>query len=185
MKKTASPKTKPGWLFALAIGATVCGYVLLVFLPSQKATAEMQSQLQQQREYVMDCQQLDAQIAHIERELTRTRHFSDAWHQSSSSEERLAHVFVDMTEHANQAATEIMRFEPQAAETLHYLRRVPVEMALEGTFAQLSTFLARLETLDAEFWIERMQVEPVLATPGRLRCELRLLLFAGVPEISD
>src|SRR5690606_18189495 len=111
--------------------------------------------------------------------------FCDAWHQSSSSEERLAHVFVSMTEHANQAETEIMRFEPQVAETLNYLRRVPVEMALEGTFAQLSTFLSRLETLDAEFWIERLQIEPVLATPGRLRCELRLSLFAGVPEISD
>jgi Tfp pilus assembly protein PilO len=182
MKKTSSPKTKSGWLFAFA---TVCGYVMLIFLPGQKATAEMHRQLQQQRDYVLDCQHLDTQIAHLEQELKRTRHFNETWHQSSSSEERLAHVFVEMTEHANHAGTEIMRFEPQAAESLHYLRRVPVELALEGTFAQLSVFLTRLETLDAEFWIERLQVEPVLATPGRLRCELRLLLFAGVPEISD
>lgn len=185
MKTTIKAKQKNSWVFALVVGAAVAGYVFLVFLPGQRATAELRQQFTQQQEYVLQCGQLGPKIAGLERELKHTRAFNKAWHASAPSEERLAHVFVAITEHANRSGANIVRFEPQPAEQLEYLQRVPVEMAVEGSFAQLFALIGRLESMQAEFWIDSFDVQAVPATPGRLRCELRLALFAGGTEISD
>lgn len=185
MKTTIKASPKNSWLFALIVSAAVACYVFLVFLPGQRATAELRQQFTQQQQYVMQSTKLGPQIAELEKELRRTHAFIRAWHADSPSEERLAHVFVAITEHANRAGADIVRFEPQAAEQLEYLRKVPLELAVEGSFTQLFTLVGALESLQAEFWIESLDMQPVPATPGRLRCELRLALFAGGTEISD
>lgn len=185
MKATLQTPPKRAWVFGVAVTGAVACYVFLVFLPGQRATAELRQQFTQQLQYVQQCGQLGPKIVKLEDELRRVRQFSKTWHDTAPSEERLAHVFVTITEHANAARADIVRFEPQPAEHLDYLRRVPVEIALEGSFAQLFDFLGRLESLPAEFWLDRLDLQAVNAMPGRLRCELRMELFAGQSEISD
>lgn len=185
MKKTIKPAPKRPWVFAVSVIAGVGGYMFLVFLPGQRATAELREQFKQQQQYVLNSLQLDPKVAQLEKELAKTQRFNEAWHKASPSEERLAHVFVKITEHADTVGADIVRFEPQPAETTHFLRRVPVELAVEGSFKQLFAFVAAMETLDSEFWVDQLHIEPVPATPGRLRCELRLALFAAERKISD
>lgn len=185
MKKKASPNPKRTWVFALSVTAGVAGYVFLIFLPGERATAQLRQQFEDQKHYIIQCGALDAKIIEVERELNRTDSFIAAWEEASPHEARLAHVFVDITRHADKAGASIVRFEPQPAEELALLKRVPVEMALEGTFSQIYSFLARLESLEPDFWIDSLEIEPVSSESGRLRCELRLALFAGRPEISN
>lgn len=185
MKTTLNAKPKQSYVFALVVTAAVACYVFFVFMPGQRATAELRQQFVQQLDFVRQTGQLGPKIQQLEQDLARTHGFIHAWHQAAPSEERLAHIFVKITEHANSAGVDIVRFEPQPAEQLDYLRRVPVEMAAEGTFHQLFALMGRLESLESEFWIETLDVRPVQSTPGRLRCELRLALFAGQAEISD
>lgn len=185
MKTTIRAAPKRAWVFGIVVTAAVACYMFLVFLPGQRATAELREQFTQQLQYVQQCGQLGPKIASLERDLKQVRQFNRSWHAASPSEERLAHLFVTITEHANAARADIVRFEPQPAEQLDYVRRVPVEIALEGSFTQLYEFLARLESLPAEFWIDRLDLQTIDASPGRLRCELRMELFAGQSEISD
>jgi Tfp pilus assembly protein PilO len=185
MKKNLKTAPSRSWLFPVAVISGVAGYLFLVFLPGQRATAELREQFKQQQQYLLESTMLEPKIHQAESELAKTKRYRDAWHNSAPSEERVAHVHVDITEKANQSGAEIVRFEPQPAETSAYLRRLPLELALEGTFHQLFAFLAQLERLDAEFWIDSMHIESVPSTPGRLRCELRLALFAAERKISD
>ena len=183
--KTTSKSPKRTWVFALSVTAGVAGYVFLIFLPGERATAQLRQQFEDQEHYIIQCGALDARIIEVERELARTDGFIAAWEAASPHEARLAHVFVDITRHADKAGAAIVRFEPQPAEELALLKRVPVEMALEGSFSQIYGFLARLESLEPDFWVDRLELEPVSANSGRLRCELRLALFAARREISD
>jgi Tfp pilus assembly protein PilO len=186
MKKISTSATaKRPYVFALAVTAGVAGYVFFFFVPGQRATAELRRELVSQKDYVLQSGEFSLKITELEKELERTKKFTHAWHAASPNDERLAHVFVKITEHANAANADIARFEPQPAEPLAYVRRVPLELAIEGNFLGIFEFIKRLETLDSELWIERMQFEPVPATAGRLRCELQLALFAGATEISD
>ena len=184
MKKPTTPK-KRTWMFAVAVGGGMLGYVLLIFFPGQRATAALRRELEEKQRYVQDCQQLDNQIAAVEHELSRTAHFIDTWHGNSCSEARLAHVFVAVTEHAEKAGADIVRFEPQAIDSLDALQRIPVQMACEGSFSQLFCLLTNLESLAPDFWITDLKVEPVSAKSDRLRCELILAFFADKREISD
>jgi Tfp pilus assembly protein PilO len=185
MSKTITAPPQRTWIFCVAVAAGVLAYVLLIFMPGQRATAELRKQLIEQQQYVLQSVRLDAQIAQVEKELGQARDFTSHWHAASPTEERLAHEFLKITEHANRSGAMLVRFEPQPVESLDYLRRVPLELALEGSFSQVFDFLSRIESLDAEFWINRLQLDPVPATKGRLRCELQLVLFAGQPKDSD
>jgi Tfp pilus assembly protein PilO len=188
MKKStpaAAPKPSRAWMILGIVLASACAYLLLIFVPGQRATAALRAEHERQQQFVLSSGALDAKIAAAEAELAQAEAFRDAWHEASSSEARLAHVFVRLTEHADAAGAEIMRFEPQGGETFDYLRRVPVEMALEGSFHQIFDFVHRIETLDAVVWIEGLRIEPLAADPRRVRCELKLALFAGAREISD
>ncbi len=184
MKKSSKP-TQHTWLFAVLISGSVLGYVFLIFLPGQRATASLYGEFIDKQNYVVDCHQFDSQIADVEAELKRTNNFIDDWRNNSCSEARLAHVFVEITEDAEQAGAEIVRFEPQPVEMLDSLQRIPVQMACEGNFVQLFNLLTNLEALAPDFWITDLKVEPVSAQSERLRCELSLAFFAGKREISD
>jgi Tfp pilus assembly protein PilO len=172
-------------MFVVAVAGGVAAYLFAIFLPGQRATADLRKQLIEQQSYVLDSTLLDAHIAQAEKDLARTKQFTQSWQEAAASEHRLAHVFLKITEHAAQSGAVMVLFEPQPAEHLAYLKKVPVQLALEGSFAQVFDFVARLETLEAEFWIDRMQIDPVPATKGKLRCEVHLVLFADRPKESD
>jgi Tfp pilus assembly protein PilO len=182
--KPTTPPAKRTWLFALAITGGVCAYILGVFLPGQRATAELRREFEKQREFVEDCARLGEQIAAQQQELDRTLDYTDTWRDAAPSEARLAHVFVSITRHGSDAGIEIVRFEPQTADHMTLLKRVPLEIAFDGDYRQIFDFIARLETLDSDFWIESLRVDP-LAGSQRLRCELRLVFFADRSNNSD
>lgn len=183
--KAKVPPPKRTWVFALAVTAAVAGYVLLFFFPGQRATANLRRELEEQLQFVKNCEALPAQIAATHAELARTREFVHAWKHSAPTEHRLAHLFVDITRRAEVSQTQIVRFDPQPVDKMARLDRIPLELACEGTFAALFQFLKGLEELDADVWIELLDCQPVAVGSSRLRCELRLSLFADQPENSD
>jgi Tfp pilus assembly protein PilO len=183
MKKPSPPKRS--WLFAAAVVAGVVGYVVFLFLPGQRATAELRRELEDKQRFVTTNANVDAQIAHVDRELNRTLEFTKAWRAEAPTEARIAQVFVQITRHSEQAHVEIVRFEPQPIARMEHLEKAPIDMACEGTFAQIHDFLGHLESLKADFWITRMHCEPVTAGLPRLRCELSLTFFADRRKNSD
>ncbi|HTN74867.1 MAG TPA: type 4a pilus biogenesis protein PilO [Pirellulaceae bacterium] len=184
MKKTPQ-RPKRTWLFAVLVAAGVAGYVILVFLPGERATAALREEAEQKLAYVADSGAIREKIAVAEAELAHTNEFISAWREAAPNEHRLAKVFVDLTEHAEGAGADIVRFEPQPIDRMDALERIPVSIACEGSFAQLFTFLSNLESLEPDFWITELKFEPVVQGVNRLRCELNLAFFADRREISD
>src|SRR5687768_619542 len=111
MKKSAPPKRN--WLFILGVGGAVLGYVFALFLPGQHATAELRADLGKKRDFVVGSAQVGSQIAHLEKDLKRTKAFIKDWSAAAPTDARIAHVFVRITESAEQTGAEIVRFEPQ------------------------------------------------------------------------
>lgn len=184
MQKTMN-RSYPPWMFTAAISAGVAAYVFLIFLPNERATAKLRDDLEQMRLFVAESGHVEAQIATAQRQLERTQAFGDHWRQAAPDETRLAHVFVTVTEGAEAAGVQIVRFEPQPAQRMAMLDRVPVEMACEGSYHELHAFLASLESLAADFWIDSLKLEPVTNGETRLRGEFQLVFFAGQWKDSD
>lgn len=184
MKRTPA-KSKPTWLFAAATGLAVLAYVFFVFLPGMQATAALRTELQEKQQYVVRCAKTGEQIRAAEQELGRTNDYVATWRDASPHEARVAHVFVEVTEHAEHAGADIVRLEPQPVERWQFMERVPVEMSCEGSYAQLFTFMAKLESLAPDFWVTKMHLQPVAAGGTRLRCELSLVFFADQRKIYD
>ena len=176
---------KRPWLFTALVGACVLAYVFAMFLPSRRATAAIRQEMEKQRTFIMAHSTDTAKIAAAERELAATIKFIETWRASAPHEARLAQVFGEITRDADETGVQIVRFEPQPVEHLERLQRIPVQMALEGSFDQIFAFLRQVEAIDVDFWITTLQVEPVTAGSPRLRCELHLAFFAGRREISD
>jgi Tfp pilus assembly protein PilO len=184
MKKN-NTNQRTNWLFGLAVAGAILAYVFLVFLPGQRATAELRKELETKRGYVVASGYAGVKMAQSEKELARINEFTKTWRESAPTESRIAQLFVKITKAAEGAKVEIIRFEPQPAERLEMLDRIPVEMACEGTFVQAFDFLTRLESLEADFWVTGLHIERVNAESPRLRCELSLAFFADRPKISD
>ena len=183
-KKPAAPPVKRTWLFALAVTGGVCAYILGLFLPGHRATAELRHQFETQRKFVEDCARLESEVNKQQQRLDQTEDFTHKWREEAPTEAHLANVFVDITRHGGEAGVEVVRFEPQPPERMKLLKRIPLEIACEGDYRQVFDFIARLESLPADCWIEALQIDP-LAGSQRLRCELRLVLFADRPNDSD
>lgn len=183
-QKSSPPPVKRTWMFALAVTGSICAYIVGIFLPGHRATGALRRELEKQREFVENCARLGEQITTQQSELDRTLDYTDTWRDAAPTEARLAHVFVSITRHGSDAGIEIVRFEPQTADHMTLLKRVPLEIDCDGDYRQIFDFITRLETLESDCWIEALKVDP-LAGSQRLRCELRMVFFADRSNISD
>jgi Tfp pilus assembly protein PilO len=78
-----------------------------------------------------------------------------------------------------------VRFDPQAHQRYQILHKLPLEMEVQGAFAQVFDFVRRLESLEAPIWVEEVSLEPVSENSEDLQCELKMAIFAARTDISD
>lgn len=184
-----------GPIITVVLGAVALAYAFLLFLPNQKSIQTLQRELRQKQDYVSQAPLTVALIGETRDRLARTADYSTQWRERAPDPNRMASLFAQIMECAQQSQVKTIRFDPSSPESLNTLLRFPVEMEVEGTFAQVFELTRGLETLGAPIWIASIDIESAsddsvgaaLASENRekVKCELKMEVFAARTENSN
>jgi Tfp pilus assembly protein PilO len=100
-------------------------------------------------------------------------------------ERDLGTVFGKIHQSAEAAGIHLTRFDPQAAITYERLRRVPLTIGCNGTFAQTYEFLRKIEAMPLVIWVGPLKMEKDARTGKGVQCEVTLEVFVDNIENSS
>ena len=173
------------WIVTLLLAASALGYVFFLFLPGQKAIADLRGQLRTKQDLVTQMSSVAQQMQHMEKQLSHARQYTGVWEATAPGQVELSSLFSAITTHTKQAGTKTIRFDPQSAVKMDTVRKIPVVLESEGSFGQIFDLLNRLENLRPTIWIDDLLLEGDGENGENTKCELTMVIFADNPDISD
>jgi Tfp pilus assembly protein PilO len=160
-------------------------YLLVSFFPTARAIKSLREEIRSDESYIAQATSLTIALAQDQSELERTREYTTNSRQRLPAHGRISAFLGRITKQADVAGAGTTRIEPQPEVELETLRVVPVVFAANGSFVEISRLLAGLEGLPERIWIEDLRLEGAREIGQKMKCELRLVVFAGNSEISD
>jgi len=87
-------------------------------------------------------------------------------------------------DHLRSSPLKLIDLKPEAPKDLGPFETIGVQLALEGQFAEIDTFLTWVETDGSRLRIDSIKIDPNLREPGRLKAQLTLLSLAEKPPVA-
>jgi len=175
---------KGSWAVTLPLVGVALAYLFLVYLPSQRADAELQQQLKEQQEYLAGAKAINTAMQTTVEQLQGAEAYQMRWAEHAPSERTIGALYEKMHLLARAQGVTITRFDPQAVVAHAYLVELPVSLGCTGQFAEIATFLAEIESLPEEIWVSGLRMEEMEADRQSVSCELDLVVFAANSENS-
>lgn len=172
------------WLLTLPLAGIAVLYILVFFLPSQRAMEALNEQLVAKQEVLAQADALLPTIAAVEAQLKEASGYNSRWIEVAPSERDLSGLYGRLHELVKKAGVATTRFDPQPPEELQRMRSVTIAMGLTGSFRQVSRFLEDLEALPQTIWIENLQLEGPGKRGKDIQCELNLEVFVDKSDLS-
>lgn len=169
----------------IAISGAVLGYAFLVFMPIQRSIGALRGELDAKRLFILEAEKLKAEVVELEARLKQAQFVVERWQQNAPSDEDMSTLIGQVSVLASETGAVPGRITPRDPITLAALRRHPAELAVEGTYLQLTDFLRRLELLPKTVWISNLRLEPAGEDGETLRCEISFSVFADNSGDSD
>ncbi len=169
---------------AMAIGSVV--YIVLVFLPAQKAISKVRREVLDKQEHILQADRLTLPIQATQQRMVAVDSFTrrhDAMLPATKGE--LLRTFSRISEQANLSGVIVRRFDPKGTIELNSLRQAQLEISLEGTFPQIMDFLSRLEELPHLIWVPNVSLGKVEGSEQTLLAELSLTIFGDLADQSE
>jgi Tfp pilus assembly protein PilO len=182
MKGNLRTKT---WLVTMPIAGLAAAYVWFLFLPGQKAIADLNAELQAKQATITGMPRSIAARQALEKELQEIESYQQAWEGCSSNSAEVANLFGQIAEAMKTAGIETTRFAPEAVVKYDRMQKIPLRIGFSGSFPQICDFLMRLEKINQRIWVEDFNLEKEGEKGDGLKCELNLAIFAGNSEKSD
>lgn len=180
-----SSKIRRGsWMITVPLAAAAVLYLLLVFLPGQRAIGELSQQVNAHEDEVARAADLVLTLQTAERELTLTEKYNRTWQQRIANERELSVVYGRIAALAKSAGVMMTRFDPQAPVVYKTIRRVPLQVGCTGSFGQVCQLLRDLEKLPTVIWVESAKLDNQTGSAKTVQCELTVAVFADNPENS-
>jgi len=173
------------WLaIAIALGGAAT-IALLVVLPLHKGVRDRENEIASKDLVVQQDALVQAQHELAQRNVASAREFVEGWRQRSAGGQALSVLFGQIAELAKSSGATVTRFEPQTPVELERLRRVPLEVACQGTLEAVFALVKELESLPRDIWIEDLAISDGGEAGQSVRCEMKLAIFADKPDFSD
>jgi len=182
MNRAAS---RGGWLVTLSLVAGSIAYLVFVFLPGQKLTAELNAQIEEKQAYLARVETITAALIEGEKELQRTNEYREQWRTNAPNATHISEFFAKIHDVERTSGVEVLRFEPRRVLARECVAEVPLSLGCAGTFAQVFTLLRGLEQLPADVWVKKMRLEKEASDRNYVQCEMDLVIFADNCEKSD
>jgi Tfp pilus assembly protein PilO len=183
--KSKTYRTPPSWLVTGVIATLAVLYTLFVFLPGQRKAAVLRSRKYELMQYVSNQVKTTERIQHAKERHAEMVQTATAWHEHAPKTGELGRNLSAITMHARQAGVTLQRFDPQPQVSLKSVAQQPIAVALEGDFAQIFSFLHRLESMPHRVWISNLTLSAPAEDGETLRAEMTLTIFADLDENAE
>ncbi len=178
-------KQPPKWAITALVAGISGVFCWFVILPMQQAIGDLHNRLEEQRAFVLEGERLRTELVSKERELDRTRKFTEGWSQRSPDQGAISSTLGNITSLAKHNQLAILRFEPNDVEQLESLYRSTTELKVEGELQQIRAFLYDVESISATVWAANISLRKASSTSDAIECDIRLTLFADNHDFSD
>jgi Tfp pilus assembly protein PilO len=181
------PKAKRrynSWFVTVPLLVGTLAFALWFYRPTQAEIADMRAELELKQNALADAASLPLKLQQTNQELKETRAFVAAWRQAAGRQ-NLAAVFGELAGIVTASGAKAMKFEPEPAARCHYLKRVPLTLACEGTFPQVYRVLQQLEQMPQSIWIEDLHITHERKDAPIVTCVLKLAMFTGQSNPAD
>jgi Tfp pilus assembly protein PilO len=186
MNRTPSRSTSDsrGMLITIAAVAGVIGYVMVGFLPAQKALSAKRRELREKQQFIQNSNLRVGTVPQLEAQLKNTRQHVDHWREHAQLEAGGVRLLCDLASLAAQSGVILHRLTPQEPTTLDSLRQFTLELEVEGAYAHVLAFLRGVEERPETIWVPKFQLQPAGEDGGAVQCALSVVVFADNPGKS-
>ncbi len=182
---TSKKSQREKWMVILPLAAGAVAYLVFVFLPCQRTAAELQSELREKQEYLTYAGSVGTALAASEEELQAARHYRDQRRAHAPSMSHVSDLFAKIHSVERESGVHTIRFDPQPLEAKQYVSIMPLSVECVGSFFEVCSLLRGLESLPADIWVRRLQLEKMAATGEDVQCWIDLAIFADNQDKSD
>jgi Tfp pilus assembly protein PilO len=174
-----------GWVVTLSLASVAVGYLVLLYLPGHRAISQASERLEEQRQVLEQSPDLVTALNLAEQEVETAERFVTGWEENWPRTGELSQLYGELYALAEAAGAQVTRFDPEAIVCAERLLKIPLKVGCQGDFKQVFRFLAGLEGLRYEVWINDLRMQSGLEDGEYMSCELSLITFAGNSEKSD
>lgn len=173
------------WLVTVPLGLVAIAYVTLFFLPAMKAIAEIRVNVSGKQDYIAQAERMRPHFDQTVKSLEAADQYSNHWHSRLIPASQLPVLFGQISRLAKTSGAVTNRFEPQPPIKYKSFDRVPLSLAITGTFSEIQTFLQGLESLPAVIWVEDVKMNASGKDTQDMACEMNIAIFTNCAEKSD
>jgi len=172
------------WIVTLPLAGLGVAYVLMVYLPAERADEELQKQLTERHEYLDQAKSVTRALIEARQELGRIETYQAQWHRTAPRRRNVASLNGRIHMLAKQAGATITRFAPGDAIEHSHLVELPISIGCRGGFVEMFDFLRRMESLPMEVWVKQIRFDNSQRRGQDVPCEMRVVVFTDREEIS-
>ncbi len=184
-KRSLSDIVKQGnWATTVALVVVGVAFLYFWFIPNRRAIEGLRGELQVQHDLAAQEPIVRLEVEKTQRKMQAAETFVASWKRSAPREADVAAMYGTISEALADAGCQTQSFVPRDPQAMAHLRRIPIELAVQGDLAGLFDALGRIEKLPAEIWIESLSIKK----PERqdlLRSEASLVIFSENSDKSD
>lgn len=177
--------SRGNWMVTLAVTGAAVAYVMLVFLPGQKAIGQLQQQVQEKQDFLAETASVAPALLAAQDQLARAKSHEAAWREQAPDRTSLSALYGRIYELAGKAGATTTRFDPEPLVELERVTQVPIAVGVNGSFTCLYEFLRGLDALPVSIWVENVQFEKKATDGEGVDCQINAVIFADNPESSD
>ena len=180
-----SSSARSSWLITAGLAAVSICYLYFVFLPTRRGIEKLRVELSNKRAYLAQQPGLQVSLAAAEADLAAAQQYVNDWRRTTPAAGELSGTYGRIHRLAKSAGVQLEKVDPQTVTNLQTIRKIPLRLSTEGTFAQTHAMLREIELLPASPWVESLRIERGKNAEAPLKGEITVVIFAANPEISD
>ena len=173
------------WIITATLAAAGVAYVVWIYLPGSREIVRLRDDIQQKQDYLAMASGIPLALQISQKQVEETEAYNTAWHEQAPALEDLSSLYGKLHSLAKTAGTTVTRFDPEPIIRYETIRKIPLSVGLEGSFAQVFHYFKGLETMPATIWANSFKLENLDVSKGCISCRVDLVVFAGNPENSD
>lgn len=173
------------WIVTLPLVAAAVAYMLLFYLPGNRAIGKLQDQIKTKQDYIVGAESLVTALRIVRQKHKEAQANNAAWQENAPVQGELSSLYGKISELAKAAGTTTTRFDPQPPVLYDTIRQIPLVVGCTGSFSQIYEFLRGLESLPAEIWASKLRLDRTEGSAGTTGCELNLAIFTNNSDNSD
>ena len=173
------------WFVTVPLAVIAVAYVMLFFLPGNRAIDQLGEQIEQKQQYIAQAATLTTALQVAQEELEKVRQYNETWQTHAPAQGETSALHATINTLAVASGTDVTRLDPEEVILYDKVRQAPLSVECTGSFGEVFEFLRGLEGLPAEIWVDLVNLEKLEQTRESVKCELTLVVFANNPENSD